>query len=246
MIPFSNIFIHLKLGGRLPFRTRDLVMKEYMFYRTFGWYLLNGLDYNVARILTQVHTRDNNPNLPEQDLARLARVFYRFRCAFGEMGDMTWEQTIRNFIPWSRAALVTGNGESLVVGLERLFLSYVREHLPDPRHRRHETYSITEEITDCGFTEEIEQECYACRNFTGVSDYTAVGKAIRIADQTLDYAKNLPPNALIQTSLLPAEKVLPEGSVLIPLKIPSSTFLILTLLLYFINILETQILIHIF
>ena len=206
----TDVLYPIKLGGPLPFRSKDLVMKEYLFYRTFGWYLLNGLDYNVAKILIHMHTiQDNNPNLPDQDFVRLARVFYRFRCAFGEIGDMTWENTIRNFIPFSHATLSRQNEESLIVALERQFLAYVREHLPEPRHRRYENFPLTQEVIDCGFTKEIEQECYACRNFTGVSDYTTVGKAMRVAEQTYEYAKNLPRSALIQTTLWPADKVLP-------------------------------------
>ena len=46
------------------------------------------------------------------------------------------------------------------------------------------------QVIDCGFNKEIEQECYACRNFTGVSDYTSVGKVMQVAKQTYEYAKN--------------------------------------------------------
>ena len=135
----------IELGGPLPFRSKDLVMKEYLFYKTFGWYLLNGLDYNVAKILIHMHTRDNNPNpLPDQDFVRLARVFYRFRCAFGEFGDTTWETTLRNFIPFSHATLSRESGEPLIVAIERQFLAYIREHLPEPRHRRYENFLLTQ------------------------------------------------------------------------------------------------------
>ena len=195
----------------MPYRSKDLVMKEYLFYRTLGWYLLHGLDYKIAEMLFNVHKRDGPPPQHE-DLVRLGRIFYRFRCDYGEYGDNCWESTIRSFIPYSHATLRMENSSNaeLVMALERHFLQFVRtQAFSAPIHSRHNLFMINDAVIEAGFTHEIEQECYNCRNFEGFTDYTAVGRAIRVAERTYDYARSLPVSALIQTNLLPCNKILP-------------------------------------